>query len=212
VDVGAFRGGFLMTLPSVWQKFAVEPNQDVSSQLQQQGIVHIGDFIDDRNLDGYHESFDVVTLFDVFEHLLHPDDAIQQLIALLKPGGAVLISTGNADHWTWKTLNTHHWYLHTMQHVCVGSKKYFQKFCMRNGLLLEGCYRHGHQLSSVKTRFLQSLETLHWWSRKSTGAQYLFSAFLQKVPGLRYLTHRTSAPFATGIADHTLIVIRKPIQ
>jgi hypothetical protein len=53
---------------------------------------------------------------------------------------------------------------------------------------------------------------LHWWSRKSTGARYLVSAFLQKLPGLRYLTHRTSAPFATGIADHTLIIIRKPIQ
>lgn len=44
------------------------------------------------------ESFDAVTMFDVLEHI--PDDrrAVREALRVLKPGGAILVSTPN-EHW-----------------------------------------------------------------------------------------------------------------
>ena len=39
--------------------------------------------------------FDCVTLFDVFEHLVRPYDALEEVKRVLKPGGAIIITTPN---------------------------------------------------------------------------------------------------------------------
>jgi len=44
--------------------------------------------------------FDVITLFEVIEHLLDPQDVLIEIQRILKPGGVLLIGTGNADSWT----------------------------------------------------------------------------------------------------------------
>jgi SAM-dependent methyltransferase len=212
LDVGAFNGAFLASLPSGWVKCAVEPNPGGVSQFKALGIIHIGDFLDDVRLRSHHHSFDVVTMFDVFEHLLDPDKSMSMLIALLKPGGRLLISTGNADHWTWRLLKTQHWYLHTIQHLCVGSQKYFSRYCKENGLLLECSLNHSHRVSSLGARLNHSVETLHWWLRGQQGLSRKVAGVIQWCPGFRSLVHRTSTPFANSLADHSLFVIRKPLE
>lgn len=212
LDVGAFNGAFLASLPSNWTKFAVEPNPDGVGHLKTLDITHIADFLDDERLLSHSNSFDVVTMFDVFEHLLQPDKSMSMLIALLKPGGRLLISTGNADHWTWRLLKTQHWYLHTIQHLCVGSQKYFSYYCDKNGLLLERSLNHSHRVSSFGDRVRHTSETLHWWLRSQAGVARKISGCIQMLPGFRSLAHRTSTPFANTLADHSLFVIRKPIE
>ena len=212
LDVGAFNGAFLASLPSGWVKCAVEPNPGGVSQLKALGIIHLGDFLDDVRLRSHHHSFDVVTMFDVFEHLLHPDKSMSMLMALLKPGGRLLISTGNADHWTWRLLKTQHWYLHTIQHLCVGSQTYFSNYCEKNGLVLECSLNHSHRVSSLGHRIHHTVETLHWWLRGQVGLPRKASGLIQRCPGFRSLVHRTSTPFANSLADHSLFVIRKPLE
>jgi len=43
------------------------------------------------------ESFDVITLFDVFEHLSNPLSDMKKLNALLKKDGVIMIATGDTD-------------------------------------------------------------------------------------------------------------------
>jgi SAM-dependent methyltransferase len=210
VDVGAFNGTFLESLPVVWVKHAVEPNESAVAELKRKSINHIAEFLSDVKIRERSGSFDVVTMFDVFEHMLHPDDVMERLLALLKPGGRLLISTGNADHWSWQLLGPRHWYLHTIQHLCVGSKKYFSAYCQRHRLMLESCQHHSHRTSSICERLIQGIETLHWWSLRKTGLCGLPARVIQRLPRFRYLLHKTASPFATGLADHILVVIRKP--
>lgn len=43
------------------------------------------------------ESFDVVTLWDVIEHVMRPHEVIEACAALLRPGGMIAIGTPNGD-------------------------------------------------------------------------------------------------------------------
>jgi 2-polyprenyl-3-methyl-5-hydroxy-6-metoxy-1,4-benzoquinol methylase len=43
------------------------------------------------------ESFDIITLWDVIEHIPYPDDIIFDLKAFLKPGGFIFLHTPNID-------------------------------------------------------------------------------------------------------------------
>lgn len=56
--------------------------------------VHTGDW---RNAGYADASFDVVTLFDVIEHLPDPLGELRAIVRLLKPGGLLLQSTPNID-------------------------------------------------------------------------------------------------------------------
>lgn len=56
--------------------------------------VHQGDWRDGGYADG---NFDVVTLFDVIEHLPDPMAELRAIMRLLKPGGLLLQSTPNID-------------------------------------------------------------------------------------------------------------------
>jgi len=46
--------------------------------------------------------FDIITLFEVIEHLTDPVGLVSEIARILKPGGILLIGTGNADSWTVK--------------------------------------------------------------------------------------------------------------
>ena len=43
--------------------------------------------------------FDVVTLWEVIEHLPRPVEVMRQLLERLRPGGALMLSTPNTGHW-----------------------------------------------------------------------------------------------------------------
>lgn len=53
-------------------------------------------------------SFDVITSFQVFEHLPDPADDLSKLQASLKPGGVILIEVPNIDTWSVRLLGKHH--------------------------------------------------------------------------------------------------------
>jgi 2-polyprenyl-3-methyl-5-hydroxy-6-metoxy-1,4-benzoquinol methylase len=60
------------------------------------------------------ESFDVVTMYEVIEHVASSADLIRECVRILRPNGILLIGTGNPDSWTrmirkgkWDFLNDH---------------------------------------------------------------------------------------------------------
>lgn len=78
--------------------------------------------IQDQKMEGWKESFDVVTLWATIEHLPDPLSVIQAIHDCLKPGGILLCDTG-LGHCTWERLLPGHsqWY-DAPQHLFVFSK------------------------------------------------------------------------------------------
>jgi hypothetical protein len=89
-------------------------------------------FLDSPSLSWSGAPYDVVTAFDVLEHLNRPFDAFANLRALVKPGGLVVIETGDADsewparygvrRWWYARLIEHHvfWSRRSLQHCAAG--------------------------------------------------------------------------------------------
>jgi SAM-dependent methyltransferase len=99
LDVGCSSGALLLVAKQCgYDCFGAEPAAQAAATAQGLGFdVFPGHLQDAGYADGH---FDVVTLFEVIEHLLAPDALLREIRRILRPGGLLLIGTGNAESWT----------------------------------------------------------------------------------------------------------------
>ena len=208
LDVGCYDGKFLNLLPDEYQRFGIEPAESAIASLKQKDVHWVGKSLSDRSsvsdLD-----FHVITFFDVFEHLVRPREEIRMAASLLAKDGVLLVSTGNADHWTWKLLGSQHWYLHTLQHLCVGGETYFRSLAKDLNLRVRAIVRHPHHRASRVSRLQQSFESWQFDARSASGAAGLAARIVQRAPGFQHLIHRESGPYEPAIHDHILVALSR---
>jgi 2-polyprenyl-3-methyl-5-hydroxy-6-metoxy-1,4-benzoquinol methylase len=73
--------------------------------------------------DGEAERFDVITAFDLIEHLERPLDFLVQARASLAAGGVLVLSTPDAGHWLAALMRSHWPMLQPMQHLTIFSRR-----------------------------------------------------------------------------------------
>ncbi len=99
LDLGCGTGGLLRELrrDGKWYGVGVDVNEHALDIARRQGIeVQCGELADLRLPAA---SFDVVTLWEVIEHLPDPVGALSEIHRLLKPSGLILMSTPNSSSW-----------------------------------------------------------------------------------------------------------------
>lgn len=116
LDVGAAYGYFVKAACEAgWRASGIELAADVAregSRLAQAEIL-AGDFLTAPLAPG----FDVITMFDVIEHVRDPLAWLARARALLAPGGLLVIETGDVAS-AWARLLGRHWYfLDPPQHL-----------------------------------------------------------------------------------------------
>ena len=99
LDVGCSRGNFLAAGTRLgFHMEGVEPAANIAAAARAQGLaVHTG-LLADIHLPP--ASFDAITLFEVIEHLKAPLPLLRECHRVLKPGGLLVLSTGNTASWT----------------------------------------------------------------------------------------------------------------
>lgn len=99
LDVGCAAGFFLhVAQQRGWEPFGVElSNEMVSYATQLIGRPIAGSL---SELQAAPHSFDAITLWEYIEHIPDPNDEIERLTALLRPGGILALSTPNTGYWT----------------------------------------------------------------------------------------------------------------
>jgi len=90
----------------------VEPAQAPAETAIKNGFDVTHGFLEDAHYGN--NSFDLVLLFEVIEHLPEPLAMMNEIHRILKPGGILLFSTGNACSWTAAVLGTR-WTFFSMQ-------------------------------------------------------------------------------------------------
>jgi SAM-dependent methyltransferase len=97
LDVGCGNGGFLVKLQKMGYDVEGTEWTDQSASRVPRGAgfpVHIGDLMSLRLAA---QSYDVITLWHVFEHLRAPQAALLRIRMLLRPGGTLIMSMPNAQ-------------------------------------------------------------------------------------------------------------------
>lgn len=131
LDVGCFAGFFLeLAKKKRWQIFGIEPSKWASKIARKRGIKIIGEDINTAKMKK--DSFDVITMWDVIEHLPNPQDIIKIIHKLLKKDGIVAFGTPNIESLLAKTLRERYPYLIRM-HIILYSPKTLKKLFEENG-------------------------------------------------------------------------------
>ncbi len=98
LDVGCARGDFLLQMRARrWIIAGVEPTDWLAGEALGLGIPVWTGTLEQVRLRP--ATFDVVTIWDVLEHVADPVADLQRVRRLLAPGGRVLINTPLADGW-----------------------------------------------------------------------------------------------------------------
>lgn len=207
LDIGCHTGSFLGGLPTAWQKFGVESAvEPVRVASDQHGVQVIAERLDTIG-DEWAGSFDAVTLFDVAEHLLDPAAGIRQAARMLKPGGLLLISSGDLDAWTWRWLGSGHWYLQTPQHLSLLSRKFIEHVATPSGVALTDFVSIPHRHAALSVRWHEAILAAYWGMRRKRGVYRLPHRVLPLLPGLGPLIHMRSVPWTMTLSDHFLVIL-----
>ena len=103
LDVGCSSGAFLNSARILgFKTFGVEPAKQAANTAKKSGLNVVAGTLEQAQYSNNH--FDAITLFEVIEHLKEPKLLFQEIYRVLKPGGVLLISTGNSKSLTVKLL------------------------------------------------------------------------------------------------------------
>lgn len=135
LDVGCAAGGFLweMRNQGSWDVQGVEVDAasvEFARRKLDLDLYH-------GNLEGSYfpdDYFDVVTMWDVIEHLRDPFTTLVEIRRVLKPGGKLIISTPNADSWDAHLFGRYWIGLDFPRHLYVFSSKTLSRLLKRANL------------------------------------------------------------------------------
>lgn len=97
LDVGCGSGSFLQAIAPMAQKvLGVDPNPLNIATLQEHHIPGLLGYLEDHT--GDCQDYNIITCFEVVEHLYSPTELFRAMYDLLPPGGHVIVTTPNAFH------------------------------------------------------------------------------------------------------------------
>jgi SAM-dependent methyltransferase len=201
LDIGANDGHFLNTLGNNFEKYAMEPTDANLDILRERTSGVYNGFLDGPN--NLPESyFDVITVFDVAEHLSNVNASFESLNKSLKKEGMLIIETGNSDCLIARFFKSMWWYTDYIEHFIFFNKKSLSKALNDNGFELVSFQKVIHTDFSNEASTFQSLLTnlakLISWSLKGKFKK-------EDLKKQQFIQH----PFRVFWKDHFFAIARK---
>ncbi|MEM4234884.1 MAG: class I SAM-dependent methyltransferase [Candidatus Methanomethylicaceae archaeon] len=157
LDVGCATGNFLneMAHSGNWEVEGVEPNLKAAEYGQKYfGLtIHIGELTD---IDLPQEAYDVITMWNVFEHLHDPMANLQVIAKLLKPQGWFIFSIPNLESYECQVLGKYWMGWELPRHLYYPTQEQMDIMLQKVGL----CLRNWQCLVGAYPSFIQSLRFL----------------------------------------------------
>ena len=151
LDVGCGDGVFLSTLSDEWSKQGLEPSRSGATRAQKKNLEVACGTLD--NTRGQYQ-VDLISVLDVIEHVIDPHHFVESFKPHLRPGGAVLLLTGDAGSYPAKLAGPRWSYLRWSGHVSIFSQAGLQRLLELHGFEICAWKRCEHPASSG---------ALAWW-------------------------------------------------
>jgi len=159
LDVGAATGFFLdLARRRQWRTFGVEPSDYAARVARQKGLdVHCGVLEDLAMPD---PSLDVITMWDVIEHVPDPRRSLAKSFAMLAPGGTLAINTPDASSLLARLLGLRWHLVVPPEHLVLFSRRSLELLLKEAGFEVILVRRIGKRFTVQYV-----LETLARWQR-----------------------------------------------
>jgi SAM-dependent methyltransferase len=142
LDVGCYDGAFLAYLGAGWEHFGIEIHEQAAARARARGVEIVGN--DAERLQEIPRRFDVVVAFDVIEHMRDPRTLLARMVDRTRPGGAVIVGSGDADAPSWKLMGSRYWYCALPEHLTFFSESWCRATAQALGLRLAFAERYSH--------------------------------------------------------------------
>lgn len=132
LDIGTATGFFVkMALEKGWEASGIEISEYAANVARKKGLNVITGSLDSVNFSS--NNFDVITMWDVIEHLINPRSAIKTIKNILKQGGIVAINTPDSASLVAKVLGKKWHLLVPPEHLFYFSEKSLSKLLESSG-------------------------------------------------------------------------------
>jgi 2-polyprenyl-3-methyl-5-hydroxy-6-metoxy-1,4-benzoquinol methylase len=134
LDVGCGAGAILGVMARHgWITEGTELSHVAAERLRAQGHrIHLGAI---EELDLPQAAYDVVILSEIVEHLLDPGAAVAAAARVLRPGGAVYLTTPNFDALSRRLLGSRWRVIELPEHVSYFNRRSLRALLLRAGLV-----------------------------------------------------------------------------
>lgn len=138
LDIGCGVGFFLQDVSFIADQSGIDISEVAIRRAMEnapQARLAVHNALDDLPFGG--ERFDVITMFDVIEHVTDDGKLIASVVERLEAGGLFVMSTPNPQSLGHR-LKKHNWFAYRdATHVNVQEPSYFRGLLQKNGLIIE---------------------------------------------------------------------------
>ena len=134
LDIGCGLGFLLSGVDEKFEKHGVEVSCYACQCAEQWGQIH-NKTLEKANFDD--ESFDIITMHHVIEHIETPEDIIKEIYRILKKGGKLLISTPDFDCACARRFGENFRLLNDKTHISLFSNDSMHRFLRDFGFTIE---------------------------------------------------------------------------
>jgi SAM-dependent methyltransferase len=205
LDVGCWTGRLLSNHYPRLNVYGIEPNSLAAEIACESGLKILGSEVNE-NLFSLN-TFDCITIVDVFEHLREPMKVVNHLTSALTPGGKLFIVTGRTDCFPVRMAGASYWYFLCPDHLIFLNKK-FSEWLKANLLGFEIKYAPIRHFNFHWSKFIFELVWLLCWRFLSPHSPF-WKPPLYKLPGMRRFERLKEPLFCEMWQDHAFIEIKK---
>ena len=196
LDIGCGAGNLLMPLVDRYRTHGAEINVQAAAIAETRGIRIIANDLDDMPSA---QTFDAVIACDVIEHMTDPLEFLRRMLAMTASKGYVIITTGNAEAWSWRMAGSRFWYCFLPEHISFVSPRWFSRHAPGLGARV---------MQSVPFTYSPQFTTPGRELRLALMALFRISPTLyyRLLPRIK----RNNIPVGRGITrDHFLVTLQK---
>lgn len=205
LDFGCGVGRILERLTARHRCYGVEVNERAREIAKAKGITIVPEPAVCSRTEC---NFDFVILSDVFEHVTKPLQLLRILTDILKPGGSLIISTGNGDAVRCREYMSHFWYFRATGHLQMLSPEHLQWCAGQLGLKLTTCRTTSHYATPFVQKCRQYVAA---WAFEQLHLQpdAWLTYVLRVLPRICRAEDWPVAPAITCAPDHLVGVLKK---
>jgi 2-polyprenyl-3-methyl-5-hydroxy-6-metoxy-1,4-benzoquinol methylase len=157
LDVGAGFGHFVHEASASFDATGIEPSPLAIGWARQHFSAPIVPGGLDAHVNAYEGRFDVITMFDVIEHLERPRAALQNCHRYLRSNGWLFLSTPDFGSLMARALGRHWYYLDLEQHVSLFAASHLTTLLQECGfdVVERRTFGRRYRASYVRRRLLE---------------------------------------------------------